>query len=220
MKNELIIIVLTLFSLNTYSQNKFKVDIGVSPELNYSVQKGEGLNESIQQKSRIGYGIGFGVYSNYSINSSIDLRIGLNYNFRNYKLEVSNLIFPSTIINNEEPNKIDENVQVQNVSIPLMIVYKINTNVSLLGGISIETTISDQRNRNLLNDEGKETLLSQNAEINTSPISMNFGVSKMISDKIFILPMINIGFTELEFPIVEPIAKPLINFQIGVNYKL
>ena len=98
--------------------------------------------------------------------------------------------------------------------------YKINTNVSLLGGISIETTISDQRNRNLLNDEGKETLLSQNAEINTSPISMNFGVSKMISDKIFILPMINIGFTELEFPIVEPIAKPLINFQIGVNYKL
>lgn len=201
--------------VNCYSQ--IEVNLSGLPELNFSPTLSQNISQ-ISSNSSIGHGFQIGVSLNTSKSDRLNYQTGLSYRFRTLKYNIDNIIFPSAV--GGEANILFDNVELQHLVIPINILFNLTNKDHLLIGANAEILLSENRSRKTLNEVERELLINQESTLNNTPISLNTGYIRSLTNKIKLIFNMNYGFSRIGLPLVQSDVNFQLAAQFGLKYTM
>ena len=213
-----IMLVITTLLVNIVNCNsQIEVNLSGLPELNFSPTLSQNISQ-ISSNSSIGYGFQIGVSLNTSKSDRLNYQTGLSYRFRTLKYNIDNIIFSSAV--GGEANILFNNVELQHLVIPINVLFNLTNKDQLLIGANAEILLSENRSRKTLNKVERELLINQESTLNNTPISLNTGYIRLLTNKIKLIFNMNYGFSRIGLPLVQPDVNFQLAAQFGLKYTM
>ncbi len=185
-----LILLTALLSINVFAQEakrKNTIGIGffVAPEVNGVFLKGKISGQSIQP------GIGFsgGLDASFAFGEHLLLRTGIGYGYRQFDYVLEDLIFSTTILNNEPPSTARYEMAFHEIQIPVLVHYKFSIPLFIGGGVELPLTFKapSYRTLNEIPSEGYTTTRYDFTTPLNAVIQLSIGYQFQFKEKYYLM---------------------------------
>lgn len=190
MKYYLILVLIIFVTVNGSAQEEKKkktIGIGffVSPEVNGVLLKGKLSGQSIQP----GFGCSGGVEASFAFGEHLLLRTGIGYGYRQFDYVLEDLIFSTTILNNEPPSTARYEMAFHEIQIPVLVHYKFSIPLFIGGGVELPLTFKapSYRTLNEIPSEGYTTTRYDFTTPFNAVIQLSIGYQFQFKEKYYLM---------------------------------